>query len=253
MLKTRVMPCLLYYNRGLYKTIKFKNPNYIGDPINAIKIYNEKEVDELILLDITASRDKREPDYKMINDIASECFMPLCYGGGINHLDQVKKIMEIGVEKISFNTAAVENPALITKAAKDFGNQAIIVSIDVKKNLWGKYDVVINRGTKSIGQNPVVFAQKMVSLGAGEILLTAVDREGTWDGYDIDLIKQVTDAVKIPVIVNGGAGNLIHLEDAEKIGHASGIALGSMVVYQKKGMGVLINFPSRESLEKILD
>lgn len=252
MLKTRVMPCLLYYNRGLYKTIKFKNANYVGDPINAIKIYNEKEVDELIFLDIMASKEGREPDYKIIKDIASECFMPLCYGGGITTLNQVKKIMEIGVEKVSFNAACVHNPSLITVTANDFGSQAVIVSIDVKKNMWGKYEVVKNSGTKSIGIHPVAFAKKMVELGAGEILLTAIDREGTWDGYDLDLIKSVTDAVNIPVIANGGAGNLNHLAEAAKIGNASGLVIGSMAVYQKKGMGVLINFPNRTALETIL-
>lgn len=247
------MPCLLYLNKGLYKTVKFKNPSYVGDPINAIKIYNEKEVDELVFLDITASIEGREPDYKVISNIATECFMPLCYGGGITKFSQVQKIMEIGVEKVSLNHSAIENPALITEAANAFGSQAIIVSIDVKKNFWGKYEVMKNRGAKSIGENPVEFAKKMEELGAGELLLTSVDREGTWEGYDLELIKQVTSVVKIPVIANGGAGNLQHLEQAEKTAKASGLALGSMAVYQKKGMGVLINFPKRQELEKILD
>lgn len=253
MLKTRVMPCLLFYNKGLYKTVKFKNPSYVGDPINAIKIFNEKEVDELIFLDITASMEHREPDYKVISNIATECFMPLCYGGGITKFDQVKRIMEIGVEKVSLNHSAIENPQLITEAARAFGSQAIIVSIDVKKNFWGKYDVMKNRGTKSIGENPVAFAKRMEELGAGEILLTSIDREGTWDGFDIELIKQITSVVNIPVIASGGAGNLRHLEEAEKAAKASALALGSMVVYQKKGMGVLINFPKRQELENILD
>lgn len=252
MLKTRVIPCLLFYNRGLYKTVKFKNPSYIGDPINAIKIYNEKEVDELIFLDITASIENREPNFKMIGEIASECFMPLCYGGGLKTIDQAKRILEIGVEKVSFNYAAVNNPSLITSAAKDFGSQAVVASIDVKKNFLGKYEVVQKRGTKSTGENPVEFAVKMESMGAGEILLTSVDRDGTWQGYDNNLIKQVTDAVSIPVIANGGAGNLTHLEDTLQLTKTSGLALGSMVVYQKKGMGVLINFPLRSELEKIL-
>ena len=143
------MPWLLYYNKGLYKTVKFKKPAYIGDPINAIKIYNEKEVDELIFLDITASIENREPNYKVISDIASECFMPLCYGGGISTMEQVRKILGIGVEKVSFNQMAIKNPALITAAAKDFGSQAVVVSVDVKKNFWGKYEVVYKRGTKS--------------------------------------------------------------------------------------------------------
>jgi cyclase len=252
MLKTRVMPCLLYYNRGLCKTIKFKNPAYIGDPINAIKIYNEKEVDELIFLDITATAENREPNYKIIADIASECFMPLCYGGGISSVHQVKRILEIGVEKVSFNHAAIVNPSLITGVAKDFGSQAVVVSIDVKKTIWNKYEVFQKRGAKSTGHRPVDFAKKAEELGAGEILLTSIDREGTWEGYDNELIQSVTQAVNIPVIVNGGAGNLAHLEQAVALGKASGLALGSMAVYQKKGMGVLINFPARTELEKIL-
>jgi cyclase len=252
MLKTRVMPCLLFYDKGLYKTVKFRDPSYIGDPINAIKIYNEKEVDELIFLDITASAENREPNYKVISDIASECFMPLCYGGGISTLDQVKRIMEIGVEKVSLNRSAIQDPGLVTAAAKAFGSQAVIVSIDVKKNFWRKYEVVGKRGSSSTGENPVAFAKRMVEIGAGEILLTSVDREGTWEGYDTDLLRQVTEAVNVPVIANGGAGSLPHLQQAVEAGHASALALGSMVVYQKKGMGVLINFPAREQLEKIL-
>jgi cyclase len=252
MLITRVIPCLLYFKNGLYKTVKFQKPNYIGDPINAIKIYNEKEVDELIFLDIAASSENRTPDFKIIKEIATECFMPLSYGGGVKTLDQFKQILEIGVEKISLNSASFSNPKLITEAANDFGSQSVIVSIDVKKNFWGKYEVTKNRGTKLSGEHPVEFTKRMESLGAGEILLTSVDHEGTWDGYDITLLKQITDSVNIPVIINGGAGNLKHLELAEKIGKASGLALGSMVVYQKKGMGVLINFPKRNELENIL-
>jgi cyclase len=232
--------------------VKFRDPSYIGDPINAIKIYNEKEVDELIFLDITASAENREPNYKVISDIASECFMPLCYGGGISTLDQVKRIMEIGVEKVSLNRSAIQDPGLVTSAAKAFGSQAVIVSIDVKKNFWRKYEVVGKRGTSSTGENPVSFAKRMVEIGAGEILLTSVDREGTWEGYDTELLRQVTESVNVPVIANGGAGNLAHLQQAVEVGHASALALGSMVVYQKKGMGVLINFPAREQLEKIL-
>lgn len=252
MLRTRLIPILLLKDSSLIKTIKFNKYNYIGDPVNTCKIFNEKEVDELIFLDITASAENREPNYKVITDIASECFMPLCYGGGITKIDQVKRILEIGVEKISFNYATVNNPSLITEAAKGFGNQAVVASIDVKKNFWGKYEVVQKRATKTTGISPIVFAKRMESIGAGEILVTSVDREGTWDGYDIELIKQVTDSVNVPVIVNGGAGTLAHLEFAVKNGKASGLALGSMVVYQKKGMGVLINFPSRSEIEKVL-
>jgi imidazole glycerol-phosphate synthase subunit HisF len=252
MLKTRVMPCLLLMNQGLYKTVKFKNPDYVGDPINAIKIYNEKEVDELIFLDITASSEKRSPDYKIITDIASECFMPLCYGGGITNLDQVKRILEIGVEKVSLNTSAIDNPRLIEEIAGAFGSQSVIVSIDVKRNFWGKLEVYRDRGTKSIGMPPVAFAKKMADHGAGELLITSIDREGTWDGYDVELLNSITSAVDIPIIANGGAGSLDDLGNAVKKGRASAVAMGSMVVYQKKGLGVLINFPKRNDLESIL-
>ena len=247
------MPCLLLMNKGLYKTVRFKNPDYVGDPINAIKIYNEKEVDELIFLDITASSERREPDYKIITDIATECFMPLCYGGGITTLDQVKKILEIGVEKVSVNTSAIDNPQLITDIANAFGNQSVIVSMDIKKNFWGKGEVYRNRGSKSAGLDPVSFAKKMESAGAGELLITSIDREGTWDGYDLDLISSITSSVNIPVIANGGAGKLSDLESAVKTAGASAVSMGSMVVYQKKGLGVLINFPKRDNLELLLN
>jgi cyclase len=253
MLKTRVIPCLLYYKNGLYKTTKFKNPKYIGDPLNAIKIFNEKEVDELIFLDISASAENREPDYKMIIEIASECFMPLCYGGGVKTLDQIKRILEIGVEKISLNSAAIENPKLVHDAANAFGSQAVIVSIDVKKNFWGKYEVVKNKASKSTGIDPVTFAKRMENAGAGELFVTAVDREGTWEGYDVDLIQLITSSINIPLIANGGAGNSNHIEQVVKKGNASAAALGSMVVYQKKDFGVLINFPKRIDLEKMFE
>lgn len=245
------MPCLLLMNKGLVKTVNFKNPGYVGDPINAVKIFNEKEVDELVFLDITASQEGRIPDVKVINEIATECFMPLCYGGGVTTLESMKQIFGIGVEKVSLNTAAVENPELITEGASVFGSQSIIVSMDVKKNFWGKYEVYYKRGTKSTGEHPVNFAKKMEQLGAGEILVTSIDKEGTWDGYDTDLLKMITSAVKIPVIANGGAGTISHLADGVNKGGASAVAMGSMTVYQKKGLGVLINFPSRKDLDKI--
>lgn len=252
MLQVRAMPCLLLMNKGLYKTKKFKTPGYVGDPINAVKIFNEKEVDELIFLDITASSERRKPDLKMLGEIATECFMPLCYGGGISALDQIKQILGIGVEKISLNTAAVETPRLITDAANAFGSQSVIVSIDVKKNFWGKQQVYYKRGAKSTGEEPVAFAKKMQECGAGELLVTSIDREGTWEGYDVELLKAISEAVKIPVIANGGAGNTRHLEDAVKKGGASAVSLGSMAVYQKKDHGVLISFPSRKELDAVL-
>lgn len=243
----RIIPCLLLKNDALVKTVRFQNPSYVGDPVNAIKIYNEKEVDELIFLDIIASEEGRKPNYDILKHIADECFMPLCYGGGIKTIEEIRMIFSIGVEKISLNSSAIKTPSLISETAKLFGSQSIIVSIDIKKTIWGKYEVYSCRGTKSIKIDPVSYAKKVEQLGAGEILLTSIDKEGTWEGYDTEIIKKVTSAVNIPVIANGGAGNIADFSRAYKSG-ASAMATGSLVVYQKKGMGVLINFPKRNDL-----
>ncbi len=252
MLETRVMPCLLLMENGLYKTINFKKPSYVGDPINAIKIFNDKEVDELVFLDITATENKKVPNYKLIEDIASECFMPLAYGGGISTLAQAKRIFEIGVEKIALNNAAIQNPKLINEIAAIYGSQAIIISIDYKKNFWGKMEVYGNRGSKSTKINPVDFAIQMEAAGAGELLITAIEKEGTWSGFDVDMIAAITSKVNIPVIANGGASNLNDIKKVVKEGKASAVTLGSMSVYQKQGLGVLINFPKRADILEIL-
>ena len=249
----RVIPCLLLDKGGLYKTVKFKKPVYVGDPINAVKIFNEKEVDELIFLDITASAEKRKPDFKKIAEVASETFMPFTYGGGISEFNDAKELFRLGVEKVSLNTAAALNSSLITQIAEHYGNQAVVASVDVKKSFFGKYEVVINRASKSIKTPLVEYCQQLEKAGAGEIMLTSVDREGTWEGYDINLLKEVTFAVNIPVIAQGGAGNVDHLAQAVKQGGASALAVGSMMVFQKKGMGVLINFPERKVLDKIFN
>lgn len=252
MLQTRVIPCLLLKDDGLVKTIKFKNHAYIGDPINTVRIFNEKEVDELIFLDIQASVLNREPNFKLLAEIANECFMPLAYGGGLKKLDQVKRIFNIGLEKVAINTSACVNPNFITEIANLFGNQAVIASIDVKKNFFGKNEVVYKSGSQKQKLSPVEWAKEMENKGAGEILLTSIDRDGTWSGYDLELIKSITSVVNIPVIANGGAGSIKHLVEGKKIANASALALGSMVVYQKQGMGVLINYPERKILEKEL-
>lgn len=252
MLKTRVIPCLLLKDEGLVKTIKFKNFTYVGDPINAVRIYNDMEVDELIFLDIRATPDGREPSFKLIEELAGECFMPLCYGGGVTSVDQMKRLFSLGVEKVAVNTAAFETPSLITEAAELFGCQAIIASIDVKRNLFGSYEVVIKGGRVKTGVNPISYAQDLEARGAGEILLTSVDRDGTWSGYDVDITRKISDAVNIPVIACGGAGSIKDIGAVVKIGHASAAALGSMVVFQSKGLGVLIKFPRHEDLENEL-
>lgn len=251
MLLTRYIPCLLLKNTGLVKTIKFKNPKYVGDPINTVRIFNEKEVDELIFLDIEATPQGREPNYKLLSEIADECFMPLAYGGGIKTIEQAIKIFKIGIEKIVINSAAHHNLKLITEVATIYGSQAVVGVIDVKKNFFGKLEVVSNSAADKHKQSPEEWAKELVKAGVGEIMITSVDREGTWEGIDVALLKRITDTVNVPVIAHGGAGNIEHLKDAVKNGGASAVAMGSMVVYQKKDFGVLINFPDKKILEKI--
>jgi cyclase len=251
-LVTRVIPCLLVENDRLVKTVNFKNPSYVGDPVNAIKIYNEKEVDELIIVDITATIENRTPNFNLIKEVADECFMPVCYGGSISSVDQMKKLFNIGIEKVALNSSVIENQRLINDAAEVFGSQSIIISIDVKKNLFGKYQVYTHSGEKNSKKDPAEYAKTVEKAGAGEILLNSIDRDGTWNGFDIDLIKSITDAVGIPVIAVGGAGNLEHISEAVHKGGASAIAIGSMAVYQGKDLGVLINFPTRDRLENII-
>jgi len=253
LLLNRAIPCLLLDVDGLYKTIQFKNPRYIGDPINAVKIFNEKEVDELIILDISATKQNREPNYDLLQHIASECFMPLAYGGGIKTIAQAAKLFELGIEKISLNYSAVQNPNLIKEISALYGNQSIIVSIDVKKNLFGKQQAYILNGTKKVDKDIVNIAIDAEKMGAGEILITNIDKEGTWEGFDIALIKKITEKVNIPVIASGGCGSLAHIHKAIVDGGASAVAIGSMAVFQKKGMGVLISFPEASEIENLLN
>lgn len=250
MLKARVIPCLQLIDDSLVKTVKFDNHGYIGDPINTVRIFNELEVDELCFLDIRASVQNREPNIELLHQIADECFMPLSYGGGVRSFEVAQKILSIGFEKIVLNTCAYRTPNVVKKISEHFGTQAVIGSIDVKKSMWGKYQVYINDGTEKLSIDPVQWAQKLEELGAGELLVTSIDRDGTWSGYDIDIVKKISQSVKVPVIANGGAGNVKHIGDVIKNGHASAAALGSMVVYQKKGMGVLVNFPDKHLLEQ---
>lgn len=252
MLKTRIIPCLQLINGSLVKTVKFDKHGYIGDYMNTVRIFNELEVDELCFLDIRASKENRQPNIEILHQIADECFMPLSYGGGINDLESAKQILSIGFEKVVINTAAAKDPLLITNLSKHFGAQAVVASIDVKKNLWGKYQVYINDGTEKFSKEPVDWAMELEQLGAGEILLTSIDREGTWSGFDIEITKKLATAVNIPVIANGGAGTIEHIGEVIKKGGASAVALGSMLVYQKKGMGVLVNFPDKKKLAEII-
>jgi imidazole glycerol-phosphate synthase subunit HisF len=252
MLKTRVIPCLLLRNHGLVKTLKFKEPKYVGDPVNAVKIFNEKEVDELSLLDITATIERRKPDFSLIRDIASECFMPLSYGGGIRSIEDIKEIFALGAEKVIINSYAFENPNFISEASSLFGSQSIVVSIDVKKRFQNKYETYICSGTKTTGLDPISFAVKMASLGAGEIFLNSIDRDGTQQGYDLDLIRRMTAVLDIPVIACGGAGSLEDFADAVHKAGASAVAAGSFFVFHGKHRAVLISYPEYQVLERIL-
>lgn len=252
MRRIRVIPVLLIQNGGLVKSIQFKKHQYVGDPINAVKIFNEKEVDEIVILDISATQEKRAPNIQQIAEITGEAFMPLAYGGGITSIEEIKEILYEGAEKVVLNTSALDNPQLILRAAQRFGNQSIVVSIDVQKNWLGQYKVYRNNGAKNTGINPVELAKQVAELGAGEIMLTSIDRDGTFGGYDLDLLKQITQAVDIPVIACGGAAEVQDFQQAVAIGGASAVAAGSMFVYQRPHRAVLISYPAQQDLKEKL-
>lgn len=252
MLRIRIIPCLQLVDNSLVKSIKFKNINYIGDPINTVRIFNELEVDELCFLDIRATDKKTEPNFKILSEIANECFMPLSYGGGIKDLETARKILAIGFEKIVINSAAFDNLNLLREISSTFGAQSLIVAIDVKKTIFGNYHAYYNSGKRQSQYNPLEWAKIVEEAGAGELLITSINNEGTWKGFDSNIIKLISENVSIPVIANGGAGSI---EDIKKIIHncnVSAVALGSMVVYQQKNMGILINFPDKDLLETFL-
>jgi cyclase len=237
---------------SLVKTVKFKNPAYIGDPINTVRIFNELEVDELCFLDIRASVEGRQPNLEILRQIADECFMPLSYGGAVKDFETAKEILSIGFEKIVVNTHAAREAGLIPRLSEHFGAQAVVASIDVTRNIWGKYTVFTNDGTEKLNKDVLAWSQELEAAGAGELLITSMDRDGTWNGFDIEITRRISDSVKVPVIANGGAGSIEHIGEVVKKGNASAVCLGSMVVYQQKGMGVLINFPDKEQLNQVL-
>lgn len=251
MLRTRVIPALLLHGKSLVKTERFGKYKYVGDPANTVRIFNELEVDELSFLDIKAARTRCGPDFDVLRDIATECFMPLSYGGGIESLEVAKQVFDIGFEKIILNTAAYSNPELITQIANIYGSQAVVLSMDVKKRLWKQMRLVAQGGTRWQDVPPADWARKAEELGAGEILLTSVDREGTWGGVDIPLIQEITAAVSIPVIAHGGVAGPADIAKAVHEGGASAVAVGSMVVFQRKGMGVLVHFPEPETMSTL--
>tara|TARA_B100000963_G_scaffold143536_1_gene125041 strand:+ start:876 stop:1637 length:762 start_codon:yes stop_codon:yes gene_type:complete len=251
MLRKRLIPILLLENYSLVKTLNFKDPAYIGDPCNTIRIFNELEVDELIIVDIKASIKNNPINYDVLKSITDECFMPLCYGGGIKNVDDAKRVFDLGLEKICLNTASLENPQIIKDIANIFGSQSLVISIDVKKDIYGHYGVYSSSASKSVDVRLEDWVKKIEDLGAGEILLTSIDHEGTWKGFDYKLLKEVIDNTILPVIAHGGCGSISHIEKCFELTDASAVGLGSMVVYQKEGKGVLINFPDQQDLNTI--
>jgi imidazole glycerol-phosphate synthase subunit HisF len=262
MLQKRIIPCLLLKDKGLVKTIGFENPRYIGDPINAVRIFNQKNADEIIFLNISRSKIEHQRNWQLVNDsqtidliskISDECFMPLGYGGGIRSIEDIKELFKAGVEKVSINTSAVECPSLIREASRIFGSQSITVSIDVKINKRNVYEVFIYGGTKGSGKDPISHATNMESLGAGEIIINSIDNDGIMQGYDIELIKSISRSVKIPVIACGGCGNLNDFTKAILEGGASAVAAGSFFVFHGKKRAVLINYPNNEERKIVCD
>ena len=252
MLRPRVIPTLLLRNESLVKTVQFGPFQYIGDPTNTVRIFNELEVDELVFLDITATVEGREPNVQLLAQIADECFMPLAYGGGVRTSAQAQAILGIGFEKVVVNSHAFDDPSFITSLAEHFGSQAVVASIDVKRDRVGQPTVRTRSGSVDTGLAPVAWARELEGRGAGEILLTAIDREGTWSGYDLELVREVAAGVGVPLIANGGAGSVEHVGEVIRNGGASAAGVGSMVVFQKQGMGVLVSFPSPAELKEAM-
>jgi len=250
MLKHRVIPTLLIKNEGLVKTYKFADPKYVGDPINAIHIFNEKEVDELIVLDIEASKANREINFSLIEKIAGECFMPLCYGGGIRTLEQAQRLFTIGVEKICLQTAVFDNLDIISELAEKFGSQAILLSIDIKRNWYGKPEIYSAARKKTIKEPWKEFIENAILAGAGEIVLNSVNNDGTMLGMDFELIEEVSKDVSIPLIAIGGVSSLDDIKKATDVG-ADAVGVGAFFVFHGKHRAVLITYPNYHELEKL--
>ncbi len=252
MLRPRVIPCLLLLDGGLVKTQRFAKPNYVGDPVNVARIFNELEVDELVVLDIGASRQGRDPDFRLVAELASQCFMPLTYGGGVRTLEAAQRLLSLGVEKICINSAAVENPALVRATVDAVGAQSVVGSMDVKRRWRGGHRVVTPTGRVAADGEPERYAERLVELGVGEIFLNSVDRDGMMDGFDLELVRRVTRAVPVPVVACGGAGSLEDLRAVIVQGGASAAAAGSLFVYRNRNRSVLVNFPSPAELDDLL-
>ena len=251
MRRIRVIPVLLIKDGGLVKSVQFKNHKYVGDPINAVRIFNDKEVDEICILDISASAQNKKPNLQTIHELTGEAFMPLAYGGGITSMDEIQKILYTGAEKVVINKAASISSNLISMASKQFGAQSIVVSIDIKKNWLGKYKVFTINGTENTGYDPVEYAIRAEDAGAGELLVNDISLDGTYKGYNIEMITQIAKAVDIPIIACGGAGSIVDFASAVSAG-ASAVAAGSMFVFQRPHQAVLISYPNQKDLTQQL-
>jgi imidazole glycerol-phosphate synthase subunit HisF len=252
MTSVRVIPALLLRNTGLVKTTRFKDPVYLGDVINVVKLFNDMEADELAVLDILARREGRGPNFALLANVTGNAFMPLSYGGGIRDMEDIRKVLGLGFEKVIIGSGAVDSPAIIEQAAGSVGSQSVVISMDVKKHLFGHYEVHAHCGQDRTRTDPVDFARGMQDRGAGEILLTAIDQDGLMTGYDLDLIRTVSQAVTIPVIASGGAGSLGHFAEAVAAG-ASAVAAGSFFVFHGPRRAVLVSFRSREEINRTLE
>lgn len=251
MLRPRIIPSLLVHENGLVKTVNFKNPKYVGDPINAVKIFNEKEVDELAVFDIDATVLGKEPNYSLIERLASQSMMPLCYGGGVKTVEQAQRIFSLGIEKIALSSAVLHNPKLITEISDRVGAQSVIVVLDVKKKLLGGYEVYTHNGKKATGINPFKFVEEAQKLGAGEIVINSIDKDGGMKGYDLDLIAKVREKISLPMTVLGGAGSLQDIEKVVDVHGVIGVAAGSLFVFKGPYKAVLINYPTQVEKNKI--
>jgi cyclase len=251
MLRPRIIPSLLVHENGLVKTVNFKNPKYVGDPINAVKIFNEKEVDELAVFDIDATVLGKEPNYSLIERLASQSMMPLCYGGGVKTVEQAQRIFSLGIEKIALSSAVLQNPKLITDISERVGAQSVIVVLDVKKKLLGGYEVYTHNGKKATGINPFKFVEEAQKLGAGEIVINSIDKDGVMKGYDLDLIAKVREKISLPMTVLGGAGSLGDIEKVIDQHGVIGVAAGSLFVFKGPYKAVLINYPTQIEKNKI--
>lgn len=247
----RVIPVLLLRNRGLVKTVKFKEHKYVGDPINAVKIFNEKEVDELCFLDIDASKEGREPPFDYLREIAGECFMPLSYGGAVRSIDHIRRLIQSGIEKVVINTQAIINPDFIREATDTFGSSTIVGAMDIKKNFWGKYHVYSHAQKTTLSVEPVEHAVALQKMGVGEIFVNNVDHDGMMNGYDFNIIKDITRSIDVPVIACGGGSSIEDIDRVINESGASAAAAGSFFVFHGKHRAVLITYPDYATLRRI--